>query len=81
MHFAFVEICQLGWAGKSEQAAELADAFHNLPKEMWKEDFSLEFLRDAFLTAYQEKYPEGRIRDYVAIVNEILAEGEDCAKN
>jgi len=49
MHSAFLEIRALGWASKSEQAAELADAFHNLPTDMWKEHFSLEFLRDAFL--------------------------------
>jgi hypothetical protein len=81
MHFAFVEIRQLGLAGKSEQAGDLADAFHNLPKDMWKEDFSLEFLRGAFLAPYQEQYPEGRVRDYVAVVNEMLAKGEDYAKN
>ncbi len=81
LHFALIEMRQLGWAGKSEHAADLADAFHNLPKDMWKEDFSLEFFRDAFLKVYQEKYPEGRIRDYVAIVNEMLASGQDYAAN
>ena len=81
MHFAFLEIRLLGWAGKAEQAAELADAFHNLPKGMWSEDFSLEFFRDAFLAAYQKKYSEGRVRDYVEVLNQILAEGENPAAN
>jgi hypothetical protein len=45
------------------------------------DDFSLEFFRDAFLAAYQEKYPERRLRGYVAAVNEILAEGGDYERN
>ena len=81
MHYAFVEIRLLGWAGKAEQAADLADAFHNLPTGMWDDDFSLEFFRDSFLAAYQEKYPEGRVRDYVGVVNQILAEGENPSAN
>lgn len=81
MYWAFLETRQLGWARKSEQVADLADAFHNLPKDMWKEDFSFEFFRDAFLKVYQQKYPEGRVRDYVAAVDEMLAAGEDYAEN
>jgi len=81
MHWAFVEIRLLGSTGKAEQAADLADAFHNLPKEMWKKEFSLEYFRDAFLVDYQEKYPDDRIRDYIAVVNRILAEGEDYQTN
>ena len=57
-------------AGKSEQAADLADAFHNLPKDIWNETFSLE-IRDNFLSVYEQKYPEGRVRDYISAVNEI----------
>jgi hypothetical protein len=66
MDWAFLEMRALGWARKSEQVADLADAFHNLPKDMWREDFSLDFFRDAFLKVYQEKYPEGRAWNYVA---------------
>lgn len=36
MYAAFVEMRMLGWEGKSEQAADLADAFHNLPKWLTK---------------------------------------------
>jgi hypothetical protein len=75
MYFAFLEIRALGWAGKSEQAADLADAFHNLPKEMWTKNFSLEFFRDSFLTVYQKKYPERENRNYVAMLNEIILMG------
>jgi hypothetical protein len=73
MHYAFIEMRLLGWGGKAEQAADLADAFHNLPRDMWREDFSLRFFRDAFLKVYQQKYPEGRVRDYVTMVDEIAA--------
>lgn len=76
MHHAFVEMRLLGWVGKPEQAADLADAFHNLPVEMWRDDFSFQLFRDAFLSAYQQKYPEGRIRDYVAMLDEISASGD-----
>lgn len=70
---AFIEIRLLGWGGKAEQAADLADAFHNLPRDMWRDDFSLQFFRDAFLVAYQKKYPTRVVRDYVAMVDEIIA--------
>ncbi len=73
MHHAFVEMRLLGWGGKAEQAAELADAFHNLPVDIWRDDFSFQFFRDSFLGVYQRKYPEGRVRDYVAMADEIAA--------
>jgi hypothetical protein len=53
MHYAFLEMRLLGWAGKAEQAADLADAFHNLPTAMWQEHFSFQFFRDSFVGAYQ----------------------------
>jgi hypothetical protein len=73
MHQALLEIRLLGWGGKAVQAADLADAFHNVPRDMWRDDFSLKFFRDAFLEVYQRKYPEWHVRDYVAMVNEIIA--------
>ena len=81
IYWAFVEIRLLGSTGKAEQAADLADAFHKLPKEMWKEEFSLEYFRDAFLTDYQEKYPGDRIKNYIGVVNRMLEEGEDNRTN
>ncbi|MBI5367873.1 MAG: hypothetical protein HZA54_12610 [Planctomycetes bacterium] len=68
---AFLEIRMLGWTGQAQQAADLADAFHNVPRGMWSDEFSLRFLRDAFLSPYQEKYAE-RSFDYVAKVDEII---------
>ena len=73
MYHAFVDLRLLGWAGKPEQAADLADAFHNLPNDIWHDDFDLEFFRDSFVGVYQRKYPEGQIRDYVSMVDEIIA--------
>ncbi|WP_395741794.1 hypothetical protein [Prosthecobacter sp.] len=73
MYRAFLEIRSLGSSG-TEQAAGLADAFHNLPNDLWRDDFSLTFFRDAFVGNYQAKYPRsGGVFDYVAMVNEIIA--------
>ena len=73
IHWAFLEMRQLGASGKAEQAGDLADAFHNLPSDMWQDFFSLQFFRDSFLGVYQKKYPGNRVRDYVAMVDEIIA--------
>ena len=35
MYWAFLEIRLLGSGGKAQQAADLADAFHNVPTGMW----------------------------------------------
>ena len=75
MYHAFLEIRILGWAGKAQQAADLADAFHNLPKDMWTENFCLEDYRETFLTVYQEKYPDRSNRNYVAMINQIILMG------
>ncbi|MEM7791654.1 MAG: hypothetical protein AAF546_09660 [Verrucomicrobiota bacterium] len=53
---AFIEIRLLGWAGESEQIADLADAFHNIPREIygwggWNVDITR-----AMLQSYQDKY-------------------------
>ena len=72
MYWAFLEIRMLGSTGKAEQAADLADAFHNLPREMWKPDFALEEFRTFFLKDYHAKYPEGKVRNYLADVDAII---------
>jgi hypothetical protein len=72
LSFAIIEIRLLGYEGKSEQAADLADAFHNLPLDMWSDNFSLSFFRDCFLKAYQEKYPQCST-DYVVMADKIFA--------
>lgn len=71
MSAAFVEIRSLGWDGKVEQPRDLADAFHNLPICMWRDDFSLPWLRDR-LVEYQLKYPKLWIYDFVAMVDGII---------
>lgn len=69
---AFIEIRSLGWGGKAEQAADLADAFHNLPTGMYAPDFDWAFFRH-FLQYYQKKYPpSGSYLDYVAMLEAIF---------
>jgi hypothetical protein len=34
IYWAFVEMRALAWSGRAQQAADLADAFHNISKEM-----------------------------------------------
>jgi len=71
---AFVEIRRLGWhEGNAEQAGSLADAFHNLPSEMWKADFNLVVFRDLYLSPYQAKYPDGCRCDFISWVDEIIS--------
>ncbi|HTE21099.1 MAG TPA: hypothetical protein VK689_22265 [Armatimonadota bacterium] len=75
---AFVEIRILGWAGKSQQAADLADTFHNIPMEMHGVGFFSwsRFRRD--LTAYQAKYANvDRLHtpyNYTAVLDEIAGQ-------
>jgi hypothetical protein len=71
MHFAIIEMRSLSSDGKTQQAADLADAFHNLPIDMWQDYFSFEFFRDSFLAVYQQKYPGKRLRDYVVMIEDI----------
>jgi hypothetical protein len=63
---ALVEIRALGWAGRAEQVADLADAFHNLPPMMygWRR-WEVSMLRHSLLH-YQEKWAG---MEYVAILD------------
>src|SRR5579872_5756041 len=68
-----LEIRGLGWQGKSQQAADLADAFHNLPAGMWQIGFKLMQFRNVYLAVYQERYASGEAcHDYVAMLDRIL---------
>src|SRR5436309_8047599 len=49
-------------------AADLAEAFHNLPNGLWREDFNLRFFRDSCLIPYENKYVNERIKSYAAAV-------------
>lgn len=74
MLHAFVEIRSLAWQGNAEQAADLADAFHNLPVYMFSPEFDWELFRNGFLKPYQNKYsrPPHQVHyDYLAMLDEI----------
>jgi hypothetical protein len=73
IHRALLEVRVLGWDGKTEQTADLADAFHNLPAMLWSEELSLTFFR-TFLEAYREKYPDGGGAGYLRMLDEVMAE-------
>ena len=71
LFYALIEIRGLGNNGKGEQAAELADAFHNLPAYLWSDGFSFKVFRE-YLAEYQNRYPErGDTFDYIKTLDEI----------
>jgi hypothetical protein len=73
MYRAFLEIRMLGWDGRAAQAADLADAFHNVPKGLWSDDFSLSSFRDLYLQSYERKYAAAeRGKFYVKAVDAIM---------
>jgi hypothetical protein len=76
---ALVELRHLGWSGHAAQASDLADAFHNIPKEMYGwGTFSWNGFR-GMLEAYQFKWRDKETvpaaRDYVKMLDEIRAAG------
>lgn len=75
LRYALLEIRLLGYRGKPEQAADLADAFHEMPALLWSEDFRFSFFRK-FLEGYHQKYPESDF-DYRAMLNEIMKGARD----
>ncbi len=58
MYIAFCDLRALAREGCTQQAKDLAEAFHNIPLLMHTSDFSLKAFRD-FLGRYQQKY-EGK---------------------
>jgi hypothetical protein len=66
---AFTDIRSYAWNGKGEQTAELADIFHNIPKEMhgyglWDLSSLIESLKE-----YQKKYGG---RNYISELSRIF---------
>lgn len=55
LHRAFVDIRILARNGDTDQAADLADAFHNIPTFMFSEDFDWSVAR-RFLETYENMY-------------------------
>jgi hypothetical protein len=77
MHHAFVEMRLLGWGGHAQQIADLADAFHNLPQEMYAANLWRWANLRSELMRYQQRYPDSPHRvfiDYVRRLDEIRAE-------
>jgi len=71
LHHALVDIRMLAVSGNAEQASDLADAFHNLPQEIWRDYFSISSFREAFLLPYHKKWRDQHVRDYIAMLDEI----------
>ena len=71
MAFAFIETRMLGWGGKSEQIADLAHAFHNLPRVMFWNNFDWRMAR-GMMASYLNKWPDHRY-NYVAMLDAIRA--------
>lgn len=76
---AFVEIRLIATEGKGQQASDLADAFHNLPREIygwgsWDIGITRGMLQD-----YQDKYHQADysgMRDYVGMFDAIFPPSE-----
>lgn len=78
---AYIELRGLGYQGKPEQAAALADAFHNLPFMMYQPNFDWARSRRYF-ESYKSHYPPGsetRTADYVAMHDRVQAAGAEDA--
>jgi hypothetical protein len=71
LHHALVDIRNLAGSGHGEHASDLADAFHNLPQEIWQESFSISHFRNAFLAPYLRKWKGYSFRDYDALLDEV----------
>jgi hypothetical protein len=69
---AFVEMRLLGWEGRSEQVADLADAFHEMPREIYDpRNFNWDNFRQR-LQSYSEKWKGTTwTRDYPSQLEEI----------
>ena len=73
MHRAFVTLRNLGYAKKPDAIADLADVFHNLPDEMFREEAWDWNQFEAALLDFEEKYPEDKIYPFAALLREIRA--------
>jgi hypothetical protein len=57
LQHGYVAIRALAWKGKAPQAADLADALHNIPAFMFAPDWNWN-TASLFLEGYYEKYPD-----------------------
>lgn len=70
---AMLEVRLFGLEGNARRAADVADAFHNVPIHLWSETFSFTYFRNC-LESYRRKYPDSGF-DYVAMLDKL--EGEE----
>ncbi|HEX9047992.1 MAG TPA: hypothetical protein VF988_13290 [Verrucomicrobiae bacterium] len=64
VYLAFVDIRALILDGKSQQAKDLAEAFHNIPLFMNTANFSFKAFQDS-IQRYQAKYKDGTRYNYL----------------
>ena len=76
LHVVFVDIRNIAGSGAAQQASDLADAFHNLPHEIWAPYFSFSYFRKAFLDPYSRTWSEA-VGD--SKYHRLLAEAEALA--
>ena len=69
MSEAFLELRMLAWNGNAAQAADLADAFHNLPALMYTDRFNWDWAGMYFDT-YASQHPASG-RKYLALFDAI----------
>ena len=71
-YLVLLEMRMLGREGKAEQVKDLAEAAHNVPMTMWRDDFSPAFHRAGF-QYYQDTYGLRPSFDYVAEIDKIFS--------
>jgi hypothetical protein len=72
MYVAFVEMRAITLtANGSQQAHDLADAFHNVPLQFYSDKFSIPWFLKC-LEHYQEKYKTSRTFDFIAEWNKLI---------
>jgi hypothetical protein len=68
LHSVLIDVRYLAWHGESNHAANLADTFHNLPVDIYNDNFSWDSVCSQVLD-YQKRHPQGpegfKIIDYV----------------
>jgi hypothetical protein len=72
MRRAFLEIRALGWSGRGKEAADLADAVHNLPALIYGSEKLNAKLFQHGLQRYQDRYPRTGENDYMALLSSIF---------
>ena len=72
LSMAMLEIRLFGYEGKAEQAAYLADAFHNVPIHLFGETFSFRYFRLCMYDSRQRRTEPGF--DYLEMLDKLLRE-------